>query len=210
MSRFHVPRGRSKIAQRFIAGLWREHKTSPVRDERTHRSSPIFSAFERYKTVSALWALCCSADCQSAVSPTCSRRSVGSVPRLAECNSAIQLSAAKPQPNGARTALSARSWSYGTRGQGCPRSAKSSRPATISTDTAATNTNIIQPRMDTDKRRTVVIRVDPCPSMAKKHLRGLRRFCEILIERYARVASRTRLKDISGFYPTLRFKCRAR
>ena len=24
------------MAQRFIAGLWREHKTSPVRDERTH------------------------------------------------------------------------------------------------------------------------------------------------------------------------------
>jgi hypothetical protein len=43
VSRFHVPQGRSKIAQRFIAGLWREHKTSPVRDERTHRSSPIFS-----------------------------------------------------------------------------------------------------------------------------------------------------------------------
>src|SRR5436189_5501514 len=42
-SRFHVPQGRSKIAQRFIAELWREHKTSPVRDERTHRSSPIFS-----------------------------------------------------------------------------------------------------------------------------------------------------------------------
>jgi hypothetical protein len=41
--RFHVPQGRSKIAQRFIAGLWREHKTSPVRDERTHRPSPIFS-----------------------------------------------------------------------------------------------------------------------------------------------------------------------
>jgi len=43
VSRFHVPQGRSKIAPRFIAGLWREHKTSPVRDERTHRSSPIFS-----------------------------------------------------------------------------------------------------------------------------------------------------------------------
>ena len=43
VSRFHVPQGRSKIAQRFIAGLWREHETSPVRDERTHRSSPIFS-----------------------------------------------------------------------------------------------------------------------------------------------------------------------
>src|SRR6266516_3634472 len=43
MSRFHVPQGRSKIAQRFIAGLWREHETSPVRDERTHLSSPIFS-----------------------------------------------------------------------------------------------------------------------------------------------------------------------
>ena len=43
VSRFHVPQGRSKIAQRFIAGLWREHKTSPVRDERTHLSSPIFS-----------------------------------------------------------------------------------------------------------------------------------------------------------------------
>ena len=43
VSRFHVPQGRSKIAQRFIAGLWREHRTSPVRDERTHRSSPIFS-----------------------------------------------------------------------------------------------------------------------------------------------------------------------
>ena len=43
VSRFHVPQGRSKIAQRFIAGLWREHKTSPVRDERTHQSSPIFS-----------------------------------------------------------------------------------------------------------------------------------------------------------------------
>jgi hypothetical protein len=40
---FHVPQGRSEIAQRFIAGLWREHKTSPVRDERTHRSNPIFS-----------------------------------------------------------------------------------------------------------------------------------------------------------------------
>ena len=38
-----VPEGQTKIAQRFIAGLWREHKTSPVRDERTHRSSPIFS-----------------------------------------------------------------------------------------------------------------------------------------------------------------------
>src|SRR6185503_4498406 len=35
--------GRSKIAQRFIAGLWREYKTSPVRDERTHRSSPVNS-----------------------------------------------------------------------------------------------------------------------------------------------------------------------
>ena len=44
VSRFRVPQGRSKIAQRFIAGLWREHKSSPVRDERTHRSSPIFSA----------------------------------------------------------------------------------------------------------------------------------------------------------------------
>ena len=43
VSRFHVPQGRSKIAQRFIAGLWREYKTSPVRDERTHRSNPIFS-----------------------------------------------------------------------------------------------------------------------------------------------------------------------
>ena len=43
MSRFHVPQGRSKIAQRFIAGVWRKHETSPVRDERTHRSSPIFS-----------------------------------------------------------------------------------------------------------------------------------------------------------------------
>ena len=51
VSRFHVPQGRSKIAQpvrcltggRFIAGLWCEYKTSPVRDERTHRSSPIFS-----------------------------------------------------------------------------------------------------------------------------------------------------------------------
>ena len=43
VSRFHVPQERSKIAQRFIAGLWREHKTSPVRDERTHRASPIFS-----------------------------------------------------------------------------------------------------------------------------------------------------------------------
>ena len=44
VSRFHVPQqGRSKIAQRFIAGLWREHKTSPVRDERTHRSSPVIS-----------------------------------------------------------------------------------------------------------------------------------------------------------------------
>ena len=43
VSRFHVPQGRSKIAQRFIAGLWREHNTSPVRDERAHRSSPIFS-----------------------------------------------------------------------------------------------------------------------------------------------------------------------
>src|SRR5437762_11277610 len=43
VSRFHVPQGRSKIAQRFIAGLWRQHETSPVRDERTHRSSPIFS-----------------------------------------------------------------------------------------------------------------------------------------------------------------------
>jgi len=47
---------------------------------------------------SALRALCCSADFQSAVSPTCSRRSVGSGPRtgvshrLAECNSAIQQS----------------------------------------------------------------------------------------------------------------------
>ena len=41
--RFRVPQGRSKIAQRFIAGLWREHKTSPVRDERMHRSSSIFS-----------------------------------------------------------------------------------------------------------------------------------------------------------------------
>ena len=38
LSRFHVPQGRSKIAQRFIAGLWRERKTSPVRDERTHQS----------------------------------------------------------------------------------------------------------------------------------------------------------------------------
>ena len=43
VSRFRVPQGRSKIAQRFIAGLWREHKSSPVRDERTHRSSPIIS-----------------------------------------------------------------------------------------------------------------------------------------------------------------------
>src|SRR6187455_3232640 len=43
VSRFHVPQGRSKIAQRFIAGLWREHKTSPVRDERAHRSSPVIS-----------------------------------------------------------------------------------------------------------------------------------------------------------------------
>src|SRR6185369_14133988 len=44
VSRFHVPQqGRSKIAQRFIAGLWSEYETSPVRDERTHRSSPIFS-----------------------------------------------------------------------------------------------------------------------------------------------------------------------
>ena len=44
------------------------------------------------------------ADFQSAVSPNCIRQSVGSVPRavvprrLAECNSAIQPSAAKPQP----------------------------------------------------------------------------------------------------------------
>src|SRR5213075_2239113 len=43
VSRFHVPQGRSKIAQRFIAGLSQEYKTSPVRDERMHRSSPIFS-----------------------------------------------------------------------------------------------------------------------------------------------------------------------
>src|SRR5438552_655998 len=43
VSPFRVPQGRSKISQRIIAGLWREHKTSPVRDERTHRSSPIFS-----------------------------------------------------------------------------------------------------------------------------------------------------------------------
>ena len=48
--------------------------------------------------ISALRALCCSADFKSAVSPTCSRRSVESVPRtgvsqrLAECNSAIQQS----------------------------------------------------------------------------------------------------------------------
>src|SRR5258708_7395127 len=47
----------------------------------------------------------CSADFQSAVSPTCSRQGVGLVPRvgvsqrLAECNSAIQRSAAKAQPN---------------------------------------------------------------------------------------------------------------
>ena len=43
VSRFHVPQGRSKIAQRFIAGLWRKYRTSPVRDERTHQSSTIFS-----------------------------------------------------------------------------------------------------------------------------------------------------------------------
>src|SRR6185369_7142722 len=43
LSRFQVPQGRSKIAQRFIAGLWREYRTSPVRDERTHRSSPVIS-----------------------------------------------------------------------------------------------------------------------------------------------------------------------
>ena len=46
----------------------------------------------------------CSADFQSAVSPTCSRQGVGSVTRagssqrLAEYNSAIQRGAAKPQP----------------------------------------------------------------------------------------------------------------
>ena len=43
MSGFYVPQGRSRIAQRFIAGLWREDKTSPVRDERTRRSSPFLS-----------------------------------------------------------------------------------------------------------------------------------------------------------------------
>jgi hypothetical protein len=43
VSRFHVPQGRSKIVERFIAGLWREHNTSPVRDERMHRSSLISS-----------------------------------------------------------------------------------------------------------------------------------------------------------------------
>ena len=56
--------------------------------------SPALSSL-RY-LFSAMRALCCSADFQSAVSPTCSRRSVGSVPRtrvsprLAECNAAIQ------------------------------------------------------------------------------------------------------------------------
>ena len=43
LSRIQVPQGRSKIAQRFIAGLWREHKTSPVRDERTLRCSLVIS-----------------------------------------------------------------------------------------------------------------------------------------------------------------------
>jgi len=30
VSRFHVPQGRSKIAQRFIAGLWREYNANPI------------------------------------------------------------------------------------------------------------------------------------------------------------------------------------
>ena len=47
----------------------------------------------------------CSADFQSAVSPNCIRRGVGSIPRVgfsqpvAECNSALQRSAVKPEPN---------------------------------------------------------------------------------------------------------------
>src|SRR5881394_2823230 len=57
---------------------------------------------------SAYQAQGCSADFQSAVSPNFIRQSVGSVQsvglsqRLAECNSAIQRSTAKPQPTGAR------------------------------------------------------------------------------------------------------------
>src|SRR6185369_9936455 len=41
VSCFHVPQGRSKIAQRFIAGSWCEHETSPARDERTYASGSI-------------------------------------------------------------------------------------------------------------------------------------------------------------------------
>src|SRR2546425_5958663 len=33
-------------------------------------------------------------------------------------------------------------------------------------------TNMIQPRMNTDKRRSVVIRVNPCPSVVKKIFAG--------------------------------------
>ena len=36
VSRFHVPQRRSKIAQRFIAGLWREHKN----ESRQGRKNP--------------------------------------------------------------------------------------------------------------------------------------------------------------------------
>ena len=73
-----------------------EGRGNPNTTRRCSLLSPALSSL-RY-LFSALRALCCSADFQSAVSPTCSRRSVGSVPRtgvsqrLAECNSAIQQS----------------------------------------------------------------------------------------------------------------------
>src|SRR5436190_569310 len=62
---------------------------------KTHLATARAANTEAY-LFGALRALCCSADFQSAVLPTCSRRSVESVPRtgvsqrLAECNSAIQ------------------------------------------------------------------------------------------------------------------------
>src|SRR6185503_12223679 len=42
-SRFHVPQGRSKIAQRFIAGLCANMKRVPPGTKERTRSSPVIS-----------------------------------------------------------------------------------------------------------------------------------------------------------------------
>ena len=98
-------------AQTYLLSLSSSQKEERAGERRRFISiSPLSGSLparslrgERGKTPQAFCVLN-TTDFQSAVSPNCIRRSVGSVPRaavprrLAECNSAIQRSAAKPQP----------------------------------------------------------------------------------------------------------------